>query len=538
MTLIALTGTIASGKSTAIKMLKENDYSGFPYQVKFVDLDEYCKTLLPKMPELGMFYREVMDISYLPHADFVINHIFTDPDIYKKYCECFSPYIFQYLNSLTYDKDVVYVVEASAFGSYPDIHSLFSSVIVIDAAKPIRERNRKLRQIDQKDFDIINSTFKMPPVIPTIVVQLEQGTLQEMRGKVEEAFIRCCHEINPKNYKPYLTDAIWTLDYLASQTSNDDWNYNPYHNKHHSRNVLTDLIIRGHHSISLGLTAVYHDWKYQPKCRDNEDRSANWAYNHITAVMDRDDCQAWSHILTEDVRNKVIYFTRKSAVSEVAKTAESKLQTFFLSDIAVFGKSADEIIESSHLIFKECGHVDWPTFQAGNLKILADIRKMDIVPDKLKTGINIAMAWVRSFKPKIGWFCGSFHPFTIGHLDVLLKAEKQFDKVVIVQAVNPLKDRPKSLESSELDRYEIIANVKSVPQLLAQCNYTPVLIRGIRNHQDLDDAQIWINQINEFTSETIQCIMILGEQKYSHISSSFIRHAQSIGADVSKFLVN
>jgi pantetheine-phosphate adenylyltransferase len=212
-------------------------------------------------------------------------------------------------------------------------------------------------------------------------------------------------------------------------------------------------------------------------------------------------------------------------------------KNLFLSDISSFTKSLDEIIEAERLLFKEYSFYDWALYQEKHIEILNDIKKLDILDEDYITGINHAISFTKSFKPKIGWFCGSFNPFTIGHNDILQKAEQQFDKVVLIQAKNPIKsDSHKLSENANLSNYQIICDVKSIPNLIANTLYKPTLIRGIRNNQDLEDSKIWFEQIREFNPD-VNMILILGDIQYNHISSSFVRNVQSLGKSIDRFII-
>src|SRR5688572_24427151 len=58
---------------------------------------------------------------------------------------------------------------------------------------------------------------------------------------------------------------------------------------------------------------------------------------------------------------------------------------------------------------------------------------------KAQPGAELSIDNMKQFSPKIGLFAGSFNPFHKGHFNVLQKAEKIFDKVIIAFGKNPEK---------------------------------------------------------------------------------------------------
>lgn len=143
---------------------------------------------------------------------------------------------------------------------------------------------------------------------------------------------------------------------------------------------------------------------------------------------------------------------------------------------------------------------------------------------------------------KLALFCGSFDPFTIGHLDIVKKAEAIFDNVAIVQARNQTKNYPKKYlnDITQLTKYRKIQSVDSIPKLVKSLitdGYKPVLVRGIRNSKDVEDAQLWSAQINELLGFEVECVLILGDPKLSHISSSFVRGAEALGENIERFII-
>ncbi len=144
---------------------------------------------------------------------------------------------------------------------------------------------------------------------------------------------------------------------------------------------------------------------------------------------------------------------------------------------------------------------------------------------------------------KIGFYPGSFDPFTNGHLHVVKTAADLFDKVIIGIGNNPQKERrfpneqmklaiEKTLKTEKLTNVEVIIyqNLSVDTALQYHANY---IIRGLRNDMDYSYEEN-LAQINEEISglDTIY----LRSGLLGFISSSMVTELIQNGRDVSNYL--
>ena len=140
----------------------------------------------------------------------------------------------------------------------------------------------------------------------------------------------------------------------------------------------------------------------------------------------------------------------------------------------------------------------------------------------------------------IAIYPGSFNPYHQGHKDILDKALKVFDKIIVARGINPTKGSDRlEYENEKLEnKYEecLIAQVNNSSTIVthyhtllvdfvkeANKKYGKIsaIIRGLRNGSDLQyemNLQYW----NEDLGLVIPVMYFVTDRKYCHISSSAI----------------
>jgi len=138
---------------------------------------------------------------------------------------------------------------------------------------------------------------------------------------------------------------------------------------------------------------------------------------------------------------------------------------------------------------------------------------------------------------------GSFDPLTNGHLDVIERATKLFDKVVVAVARNESK-RP--LFSQE-ERLEMVSRaIRGMPHVEAdtfegllieyvQRRGAQAVIRGLRAVSDFE-FEFQLALMNRKLNERIETIFMMPKDTYTFLSSRLIKEIASLGGDVSAFV--
>lgn len=155
------------------------------------------------------------------------------------------------------------------------------------------------------------------------------------------------------------------------------------------------------------------------------------------------------------------------------------------------------------------------------------LRLNDYVALRLKflkqlSNTETSIAFLEQFSPKIALFAGSFNPFHKGHYNVLQKAEKIFDKVIIAFGQNPDKSErdwaiPNSIKNRQLEYYDGL-----LTDLVGSLGEDVIVIRGLRNSTDFQYEQNQYRYIQELMPN-IKIVNIFCDKEFEHISSSGIR---------------
>lgn len=145
---------------------------------------------------------------------------------------------------------------------------------------------------------------------------------------------------------------------------------------------------------------------------------------------------------------------------------------------------------------------------------------------------------------KIALFPGSFDPFTLGHLDTVMRGAALFDEVIVGIFQNTNKQPFFSLEERKQMIEKILLPIERVrviaqpAQLTVQCARelgAHFLLRGIRSVKDYEYEKD-IAQMNQSLDASIETVFLFANEKYSHISSSLLKEVIAFGGDVSAYL--
>jgi pantetheine-phosphate adenylyltransferase len=138
---------------------------------------------------------------------------------------------------------------------------------------------------------------------------------------------------------------------------------------------------------------------------------------------------------------------------------------------------------------------------------------------------------------------GSFDPLTNGHLDVIQRATKLFDRVIVAVAKNESKSPLFTLE----ERLELVTRaVEHLPSVdadtfdgllveYAESQSAQAIIRGLRAVSDFE-FEFQLALMNRKLNERVETIFMMPKDTYTFLSSRIVKEIARLGGDVSAFV--
>ena len=140
---------------------------------------------------------------------------------------------------------------------------------------------------------------------------------------------------------------------------------------------------------------------------------------------------------------------------------------------------------------------------------------------------------------------GSFDPITYGHLDIIERAEKIFDDLIVGVVENPRKEtlfspcERKEIVLAALDEEDIkVSKVITFDGLLVNCAKShdrESIVRGLRANSDFE-YEFQMALTNRDLDPTIESVFLMTSGEYSFLSSSIVKEVKELGGDISSFV--
>ena len=140
-------------------------------------------------------------------------------------------------------------------------------------------------------------------------------------------------------------------------------------------------------------------------------------------------------------------------------------------------------------------------------------------------------------------YAGTFDPLTLGHVDLIERASRIFDRVILAVVVKSRKHTLFSIEERVLMAKEVVRDMRNVEVdafegLLveyARRRNIHVLLRGIRAFSDFE-YEFQMALTNRNLAPAIETVFLLPKEDYSFISSSTVREVIELGGNVVDFV--
>ena len=149
---------------------------------------------------------------------------------------------------------------------------------------------------------------------------------------------------------------------------------------------------------------------------------------------------------------------------------------------------------------------------------------------------------------KIGIYPGTFDPITNGHADIIGRAARLLDKLVVGVAINPSKgpiftidervelvrEEIKYLGNAADDRIEVRPFAGLLIDFARDVDAT-VIIRGLRAVSDFD-YEFQMASMNAKMAEDIETVCLMASDKYHFIASSLVKEIARLDGDITQFV--
>ncbi|MFQ3170515.1 MAG: pantetheine-phosphate adenylyltransferase [Oleispira sp.] len=138
---------------------------------------------------------------------------------------------------------------------------------------------------------------------------------------------------------------------------------------------------------------------------------------------------------------------------------------------------------------------------------------------------------------------GTFDPITNGHTDLIERAARMFDHIILAVADNPNKKPTLDIDTrvdlanevlSHLHNVEIVGFSNLLAEFVKQKDAN-IILRGLRAVSDFE-YEFQLANMNRVLAPNVESIFLTPAEQYSYISSTLVREIAALDGDVSKFV--
>ena len=141
---------------------------------------------------------------------------------------------------------------------------------------------------------------------------------------------------------------------------------------------------------------------------------------------------------------------------------------------------------------------------------------------------------------------GTFDPITFGHLDILSRAIRLFDEIIITVAVNPAKNPLFTLDERIALIREVIKNEEKLQNVTVEgfegllVDYAVekkacAIIRGLRAVSDFE-YELQMALMNRRLKNEISTVFMMPHEKHTYLNSTIVKEVARLGGDISNFV--
>ncbi|MCA0384221.1 MAG: pantetheine-phosphate adenylyltransferase [Firmicutes bacterium] len=144
---------------------------------------------------------------------------------------------------------------------------------------------------------------------------------------------------------------------------------------------------------------------------------------------------------------------------------------------------------------------------------------------------------------RIAVYPGSFDPVTLGHLDIIERSCKLFDKVIVAVMINSSKRPMFSVD----ERVALLREAtKNLPNVSVDCHEgllidylkkadAKILVKGLRAISDFE-SEFQMASVNQKLCPEVETVFIMTRTEYMYLSSSIVKEVGTLGGDITNFV--
>ena len=148
-----------------------------------------------------------------------------------------------------------------------------------------------------------------------------------------------------------------------------------------------------------------------------------------------------------------------------------------------------------------------------------------------------------ALSPRVAVYTGTFDPVHLGHLDIIQRGSRLFDRLIVGVGINPDKATLFSTDERVKLIREVVTpfrNVEVQPFTGLAVRFVRdagarIMIRGLRTLSDME-YEFTMSLMNLHLDPAIETVFLMAKEEFSHVSSSLLRQIAALGGDLSKFL--
>ena len=145
--------------------------------------------------------------------------------------------------------------------------------------------------------------------------------------------------------------------------------------------------------------------------------------------------------------------------------------------------------------------------------------------------------------PRVAVYTGTFDPVHLGHLDIIQRCSRLFDRLIVGVGINPdkatlfsIEERVQLLEAvtGEYGNVEVRPFTGLAVQFVRQVG-AALMVRGLRTLSDME-YEFTMSLMNLNLDPAIETVFLMAKEEYSHVSSTLLRQVAAFRGDLHKFL--